>query len=341
MTLLAVENLAVSFPTAAGTVRAVRGVSFSVDAGKTLGIVGESGSGKSVTAKSLVGLGRGTVTGSAEFDGTDLLTATPRQLRGIRGKQIAMIFQDPLSSLHPHYRVGWQIAEMIRAHERTSRAAARARAIELLQRVSVPEPSRRVDAYPHELSGGMRQRVMIAMALALQPRLLIADEPTTALDATVQAQIIQLLGTLQAETGMAMILITHDLGVIARIATDVLVMYAGRAVETATRTDIFHVPHHPYTCGLLNSIPASGKTQRLEPIAGQPPSLNDIPGGCAFHPRCAYAMTRCAQEALPPDIAVDATAANHTSACYLPVAMTGAGSDVADRRHEYARAHHD
>src|SRR5215475_2753596 len=233
MSLLAVEDLTVSFPTADGLVEAVRGISFEVESGKTLGIVGESGSGKSVSTQTIVGLTHGArISGRAVFEGRDLLTMSQEDLRRVRGAQIAMIFQDPLSSLHPQYRVGWQIVEAIRAHQDTSKTAARSRAIELLGLVGIPQPARRVDDYPHQFSGGMRQRAMIAMAIALNPRLLIADEPTTALDVTVQAQIIELMKELQLERQMAMVLITHDLGVVAEVADHVAVMYGGRVVES-------------------------------------------------------------------------------------------------------------
>src|SRR5579864_5728624 len=276
LALLEVENLTVSFPTADGVVRAVRGVSFNVDTGQTLGIVGESGSGKTVLTQTLLGLTPGgDVTGKAMFDGTDLLQLSPNQMRQVRGSRIAVIFQDPLTSLHPLYRVGWQIAEMIRAHEKgVTKKQAHERAIEMLGRVGIPHPAQRVNDYPHQFSGGMRQRAMIAMALPPSPRLIIADEPTTALDATVQAQILDLLMRLQRDSGTALILITHDLG---DIADDVLVMYAGRAAEAAGKRDIFYRPHHPYTKGLLESIPnSSARAGRLRPITGQPPSLINV-----------------------------------------------------------------
>jgi oligopeptide/dipeptide ABC transporter ATP-binding protein len=342
MTLLTVDNLAVSFPTADGIVHAVRGLSFSVDTGKTLGVVGESGSGKSVSALTLLGLNPGAdTTGAAVFNGRDLLSMSQAELRRIRGADIAMIFQDPLSSLHPHFRVGWQIVEAIRAHTNVSKRDARAQAIELLRLVNIPQPERRVDAYPHEMSGGMRQRVMIAMALGLKPKLLIADEPTTALDATVQAQLIELLGQLQREAGMAMIIITHDLGVIASIADEVLVMYAGRAAERADARTIFFKPHHPYTRGLLGSVPtATGVIgSRLVPIVGAPPSLINVPSGCGFHPRCPFAMPLCIDE--QPSLDTVGDDPSHTSACWLPPETVGVGvaTDVARRR--YADAHRD
>jgi oligopeptide/dipeptide ABC transporter ATP-binding protein len=342
MTLLSVDNLTVSFPTADGIVQAVRGLSFSVDAGKTLGVVGESGSGKSVSALTLLGLNPGAdTTGSAVFDGRNLLTMSQSELRRIRGADIAMIFQDPLSSLHPHFRVGWQIAEAIRAHTNVSKSEARTQAIDLLRLVNIPQPERRVDAYPHELSGGMRQRVMIAMALGLKPKVLIADEPTTALDATVQAQLIELLAQLQSEVGMALIIITHDLGVIASIADEVLVMYAGRAAERTDARSVFFKPHHPYTRGLLGSVPTANGVvgSRLVPIVGAPPSLINVPGGCGFHPRCPFAMPDCIDEQPPLDTVGDDPA--HRSACWLPPDITGVGVAADAARTRYASAHQD
>ena len=318
MALLEVDNLSVSFHTADGVVRAVRGLSFSVDGGKTLGIVGESGSGKSVSTQTIMGLVRGAeVTGTAKFEGRDLLTMAPDELRKIRGLKIGMIFQDPLSSLHPYYKVGWQIAELIRAHEkRTSKQAAHQRAADLLRLVGIPQPDRRVDDYPHSFSGGMRQRAMIAMAMALNPALLIADEPTTALDVTVQAQVLQVMKRLQQEFGTAIIMITHDLGVIAEMADDVVVMYAGTAMEKAERRDIFLRHHNPYTEGLLESMPAyGGERERLRPIAGTPPSLINLPRGCAFNPRCPYAMEKCRQE--EPKLETVGADPRHLSACWL------------------------
>jgi oligopeptide/dipeptide ABC transporter ATP-binding protein len=347
VSLLEVTDLKVSFPTADGLVQAVRGVSFSVDKGRTLGIVGESGSGKTVLTQTLLGLAPGgIVSGRATFDGTNLLVLRPEQLREYRGAKIAVIFQDPLTSLHPLYRVGWQISEMIRAHDSSvSRKQGLERATELLGRVGIPQPRQRVNDYPHQFSGGMRQRAMIAMALSLSPELIIADEPTTALDATVQAQILDLLLRLQEESGTALIMITHDLGVVADIADDVMVMYAGRAAEKATKHDIFYEPHHPYTKGLLESIPnSSAAGERLRPITGQPPSLIRLPPGCAFHPRCAYVMDRCLTEQ-PPLVPVGEAGA-HTSACWLPVTAAGLADDaeearraaVGKNRHEAAAA---
>ena len=337
MSLLAVRDLTVSFPTSDGLVQAVRGVSFDVERGKTLGIVGESGSGKSVTTQSLLGLTPGAdVTGEAVFNGKNLLTMRPEELRAVRGAQIATIFQDPLSSLHPLYKVGWQIVEMIQAHRRISKPAARARAIELLRLVGIPQPEIRVNDYPHQFSGGMRQRAMVAMALALDPALIIADEPTTALDATVQAQIIDLLVRLQQEFDSALIMITHDLGVIADIADEVLVMYAGKAVEFADRRTAFYQPHHPYTKGLLESIPGStGVRESLRPIPGAPPSLINLPSGCAFHPRCRYVMDRCVTE-LPPLHEVGT--GGHRSACWLPGELTGLSEETERAREKFAAA---
>jgi len=339
MSLLSVRDLTVSFPTSDGVVRAVRGLSFDVEAGRTLGIVGETGSGKSVTALSLLGLNPGAdISGSALFEGRDLLAMKPDEIRRIRGAEIAMIFQDPLSSLHPYYRVGWQITEAIRTHTRVRRDQAMRQAVELLRLVSIPQPERRVQAFPHELSGGMRQRAMIAMALALRPKLLIADEPTTALDATVQAQLMELLGGMQRELGMAMLVITHDLGLVATVADTVLVMYAGRGAESADYRTIFRSPHHPYTRGLLASIPgATGSGGRLVPIVGQPPSLIRIPSGCAFHPRCPFAMDACVRDRPTPVPVSDGE--GHWSACWLPPDAVGVGAaaDAARRRYVTSR----
>ena len=342
MSLLEVTDLRVSFPTADGLVQAVRGVSFSVDSGRTIGIVGESGSGKTVLTQTLLGLTPGgEVEGKAVFDGTDLLSLRPDQLRRIRGAEIAVIFQDPLTSLHPLYKVGWQIVEMIRSHDRSvSKKQATERAVELLGRVGIPSPRQRVHDYPHQFSGGMRQRAMIAMALSLSPKLIIADEPTTALDATVQAQILDLLIRLQQESDTALIMITHDLGVIADIADDVLVMYAGKAAERASKHDIFYLPHHPYTKGLLESIPhSSAAAERLRPITGQPPSLIRLPSGCAFHPRCAYVMDRCLTE--QPRLAPVGDGDSHISACWLPVLATGLAPETEElRRQAVAQGRH-
>ena len=319
MALLEIQDLHVSFPTDDGVVKAVRGVSFTVEQGKTLGIVGESGSGKSVSTQTVMGLTRGAeITGRALFRGADLLSMTQRELQRVRGQEIAMVFQDPLSSLHPYYRVGWQISEMIRAHDKgVSKKAAHARAVDLLRLVGIPHADVRVDDFPHQFSGGMRQRAMIAMAMALNPALLIADEPTTALDVTVQAQVLQVIKRLQDEFGTAVIVITHDLGVIAETADDVVVMYAGAVMESGDRDQIFYEQHHPYTEGLLRSLPAYGDVrERLLPIFGQPPSLINLPTGCKFHPRCPYAFDRCYQD--EPPLEPVGGGADHSSSCWLP-----------------------
>ena len=291
--LLEIEDLRVHFKTDDGVVKAVDGISYSVEAGQTLGIVGESGSGKSVSSMTVMGLTRSrnaTITGSIKFDGQELLTATDEELRKVRGGPVAMIFQDPLSSLHPMYKIGKQLVEAVQTHQDVTKAQARDRAVEMLGLVGIPEPRRQIDAYPHEFSGGMRQRVMIAMALSNDPRLLIADEPTTALDVTVQAQILALLEKLKQELDTAIVMITHDLGVVAEVTDDIAVMYAGRIVERAPTEKIFAAPEHPYTWGLLRSIPRldSPRGEELVPIPGRPPSLINLPGGCSFHPRCPY-----------------------------------------------------
>ena len=316
MALLEVRDLRVSFDTPDGTVRAVRGLSFDVEAGQTLAVVGESGSGKSVATQTITGLTRGaTVSGTAYFDGTDLITADQATLRRLRGARIGMIFQDPLSSLHPQYRIGWQIVGMIRAHDlEISKQAARKRAAELLTLVGIPRAAERIDDYPHQFSGGMRQRVMIAMAMALDPALLIADEPTTALDVTVQAQVLNVMRRLQEQFGTAIILITHDLGVVAEMADDVVVMYAGAVMERAPRRDIFYRNHHPYTQGLLASLPARSG-DRLTPIAGAPPSLISLPKGCPFAARCPHVFDKCSE---PPPLTDVGGDPRHQSACWLP-----------------------
>jgi peptide/nickel transport system ATP-binding protein len=327
--LLEVCDLSVSFATADGVVQAVRGLSFGVERGRTLGIVGESGSGKSVATQTIVGLTQGArISGHAYFEGRDLLRMEAAELRHVRGAEIALIFQDPLSSLHPLYRIGWQIVEAIRAHEPIPKRAARRHAIELLGRVGIPRPERRVDDYPHEFSGGMRQRAMIAMALAVNPKLLIADEPTTALDVTVQAQIIELMKSLQAEFGMAIILITHDLAVVSGIADQTVVMYAGRAMEHGDRHGVFRRPHHPYTEGLIQALPSETSARdRLIPIPGLPPSLIHPPLGCPFHPRCRYVFDRCRKE-VPPLQEVEG-GSGHVSACWLPPDRVGLGEQTA------------
>ncbi len=293
--LLRVEDLRVEFPGEDGVVHAVDGITYEVHRGRTLGIVGESGSGKTVSSLTTLGLTRrqgAQISGRILFDGEDLVTLGEDRLRAIRGNEIAMIFQDPLSALHPLYKVGRQLIEAVLAHQDVSKAIARERAIELLGLVGIPDPNRRVDEYPHEFSGGMRQRAMIAMALVNEPKLLIADEPTTALDVTVQAQILALLERLQRELDMAIVIITHDLGVVAEMADDIAVMYAGRIVETASAELVFSNPEHPYTWGLLKSIPTlhGPREEALLPIPGSPPSLIKPPSGCHFHPRCPYAQ---------------------------------------------------
>ena len=289
---LSVSNLVVKFPSEDGVVNAVEGVNFSVTRGKTLAVVGESGSGKSVTALAIMGLVNrksAKVTGEVWLDGEELVEKSDNAIRKLRGNKMAMIFQDPMSSLHPFYRVGDQLSEAARIHRKLSKKAAKEEAIEMLSRVGIPAPRRRVDDYPHQLSGGMRQRVMIAMALINSPALLIADEPTTALDVTVQAQILDLIGQLQTEFNTAVIVITHDLGIVADIADDVAVMYAGRVVEDAPTTKLYANPEMPYTLGLLASIPRMDReTDRLDPIKGNPPSPLKHPDGCVFHPRCKY-----------------------------------------------------
>jgi oligopeptide/dipeptide ABC transporter ATP-binding protein len=339
VTLLEVKDLHVTFPTADGLVQAVRGVSFDVEPGRTLGIVGESGSGKTVLTQTLLGLTPGAeVDGSALFEGKDLLRLNEDELRHVRGAQISVIFQDPLTSLHPLYRIGWQISEMIRAHEKSvSKKEAAARSVELLRKVGIPRPETRVNDYPHQFSGGMRQRAMIAMALALEPKLIIADEPTTALDATVQAQILDLLLRLQQDSGTALLMITHDLGVVADIADDVMVMYAGRAAEKAPKRDVFYEPHHPYTKGLLESIPSSKASgDRLKPIPGQPPSLINLPSGCKFHPRCGYVFDKCLTD--EPVLHPVAEHGAHTSACWLPASAAGLSAAAEELREQVVQA---
>jgi peptide/nickel transport system ATP-binding protein len=324
LALLEVEDLKVHFKTDDGIVKAVDGVSYTIESGSALGIVGESGSGKSVSSLTVMGLtrfaGTAEVSGSIRFDGKDLLAASDEEMRRLRGQEIAMIFQDPLSSLHPFYKIGHQLVEAVRAHGDTSKAKAMDRAIEMLGLVGIPEPRRQVDAYPHEFSGGMRQRVMIAMALINDPKLLIADEPTTALDVTVQAQILDLLARLQTELNTAIVLITHDLGVVAEVTDDIGVMYAGRIVEYADKETIFASPEHPYTWGLLKSIPRldSPRDQKLVPIPGRPPSLISKPPGCSFHPRCPY--VREGHKRIDPQLAASAEGSRHQVACLLPPA---------------------
>jgi peptide/nickel transport system ATP-binding protein len=327
LALLEVTDLKVHFETDDGIVQAVDGVSYTVDRGQALGIVGESGSGKSVSSLTVMGLtrfsGNARISGSISFDGKDLLGASDEDMRKLRGNEIAMIFQDPLSSLHPFYKIGDQLVEAVQAHRDVSKAQALDRAVEMLGLVGIPEPRRRIDSYPHEFSGGMRQRVMIAMALINDPKLLIADEPTTALDVTVQAQILDLIQRLQRELDTAIVMITHDLGVVAEVADDIGVMYAGRIVEYADKDSIFAMPEHPYTWGLLKSIPRldSPRGEELVPIPGRPPSLILKPPGCSFHPRCPY--VREAHKKIDPQLAPAAEAGNgagskHEVACLLP-----------------------
>jgi peptide/nickel transport system ATP-binding protein len=317
--LLAVRDLRVRFHTSDGEVKAVDGVSFTISKGETLGIVGESGSGKSVTFMSVMGLidrRRADITGEVIFEGKNLLELDHDELRKIRGRGIAMIFQDPISSLHPMYKIGSQIVEAIRAHEDMSKKAAWDRAVDMLARVGIPNPRDRAKQYPHEFSGGMLQRVMIAMALSLDPALLIADEPTTALDVTVQAQILELIDDLKREFNTAVALITHDLGVVAQHADAVNVMYAGRLVETGGRQHLYYGAHHPYTWGLLQSISRLDERQeRLRPIKGSPPSLIFVPPGCAFHPRCPYRFDPC--DKVVPELVEEE--AGHASACHLSI----------------------
>ncbi|MFI4994019.1 MAG: ABC transporter ATP-binding protein [Solirubrobacterales bacterium] len=318
--LLRVENLHVEFPTEDGVVKAVDGIDYEVGRGCTLGIVGESGSGKTVGAMTILGLTRAQgakITGRILFEGRDLLGLPDPELQKIRGNEIAMIFQDPSSSLHPLYRVGAQIVEAVRAHQDVSKTQARERTIELLGLVGIPDPGRRVDDYPHEFSGGMRQRAMIAMALANEPKLLIADEPTTALDVTVQAQILELLERLRVQLGMAIVIVTHDMGVVAEMADEIAVMYAGRIVETAATQALLSSPEHPYSWGLLRSIPtlAGPRVEQLAPIPGSPPSLIEPPFGCHFHPRCPYAQPEHAR--IDPGLEPVPGEPSHRVACLL------------------------
>ena len=326
--VLEVDNLSVAFPTEDGVVQAVRGVSYQLRAGDALGIVGESGSGKSVTSLALMGLlpKSAKITGSARFRGEELLGKSDEAMSKIRGNKIAMIFQDPLTSLNPVYRVGKQIAEAVLAHNDVSKEAAWDRAVELLDIVGIPFPKQRVYAYPHELSGGMRQRVVIAIAMANNPDVIIADEPTTALDVTVQAQVLEALEAARAETGAALVLITHDLGVIAGHADRVCVMYAGKLVESGTVDEIFYTPRMPYTLGLLGSLPRldeSGR-ERLTPIVGSPPSLLNLPPGCPFAPRCPIARDICRREE-PESRPVDG--GSHVAACHFSDELRGTAAE--------------
>ena len=317
--LLEVRDLQVSFSTYAGEVQAVRGVSFDLRRGETLAIVGESGSGKSVTAKSIMKLNPEANTivrgGEILFEGQNILKLSEKRMQDIRGPKIAMVFQDPMTSLDPTMRIGRQITESLRKHLGMSKEAANKRAIELLTLVGIPNPEQRIKQYPHQFSGGMRQRVVIAIALACDPQILIADEPTTALDVTIQAQILELLRELQEQLGMSVILITHDLGVVAHTAHRVAVMYAGKVIETGTLREIFYNPQMPYTWGLLASIPlpTADRSQELIPIPGSPPDMLDPPKGCPFTPRCPYAMRICAEEM--PEYTTFST--EHKAACWL------------------------
>ena len=316
---LEVKDLTTSFRTDDGVVQAVRGVSFSLDRGDTLGVVGESGSGKSVTFLTVMGLldaRQSQVRGSVLLGGQEILGAPQSALRQIRGARLGMIFQDPMTSLNPVKTIGWQLEEAVMIHQDVTRKEARRQAIDILKEVEIPRADQRADAYPHQFSGGMRQRVMIAMALINNPEILIADEPTTALDVTTQAQILKLMKRLQAEHQMAIVMITHDLGVVAELADDVIVMYGGRVVEQAKVDDLFAKPEMPYTWGLLGSLPrlnASGG--RLEQIPGQPPSLLNPPSGCPFHPRCEFVMNVCRQEL--PELSAAAVGADHRFRCHL------------------------
>jgi peptide/nickel transport system ATP-binding protein len=319
--LLDVKGLKVRFTTEDGIVRAVDDVSFELQRGKVLGIVGESGSGKSVTAMTLLGLTRDKNTafeGEVVYGGENLLTLPESRLREVRGNEIAMIFQDPMTSLNPVYTVGDQIVEAIVTHDQASKQEAKRRAIELLREVGIPNPQQRVDDYPHQFSGGMRQRAMIAMALSCNPDVLIADEPTTALDVTIQAQILELLDRLRADFDSAVILITHDLGVVAEVADEIVVMYAGRIVERGSKRQLFYDPQHPYTWGLLGSIPRLDrpKPKKLHSIEGTPPSLINLPQGCKFRPRCPHAFEKCIEE---PELAQRVEEGGHLDRCWLSV----------------------
>jgi oligopeptide/dipeptide ABC transporter ATP-binding protein len=324
---LQIENLEVDFPTKEGVVHAVRGVDFALERGEVLGIVGESGSGKSVTALATMGLlPKGAdVRGSIRFQGRELLGLKEKELTGVRGTGIAMIFQDPMTSLNPVYSIGWQIAEALRAHQDMSKEEAAARAVQLLNKVGIPNPSERIDNYPHEFSGGMRQRAVIAIAMANDPEVILADEPTTALDVTVQAQVLDSLKTAMSETGAALLLITHDLGVIAGLADRVLVMYAGRPVEIGTAEDVFYKPSMPYTLGLLGSLPRldSDGTVRLRQIPGSPPSMLGDRVGCPFAPRCPLATDKCLES--EPDLivvpSVTSSSGEHRAACHFAEAV--------------------
>ncbi len=316
--ILSVRDLRVSFRTERGLIRAIDGVSFDVTDGEILGVVGESGSGKTVSLLAVMGLindPNAVIEGSIRYRGNELVGLPAREMRKLRGREIAMIFQDPMTALTPVYTIGWQIAEQILAHEKIGKAAAKQRVIELLAEVNIPRPEEAIHRYPHQLSGGMRQRAVIAMALSCNPKLLVADEPTTALDVTVQAQILDLVRKLQRTHGSAVVFITHDMGVIAEIADRVMVMYAGRVVESGSKRDLFHTPRHPYTLALLDSIPplAGPRARRLKSISGAPPSLLDLPQGCAFGPRCKSRFEPCAER---PAL----TGTTHLAACFKDAA---------------------
>ncbi|TMK93257.1 MAG: ABC transporter ATP-binding protein [Actinobacteria bacterium] len=336
--LLEVKDLHVHFTTEDGVVRAVDGVSFELERGKVLGIVGESGSGKSVTAMTLMGLTRDVNTrfqGEIVYKGRNLVTLPEPVMQDFRGNEIGMIFQDPMTSLNPVYRVGDQIVEAIRAHEEVDKRHAKRRAIDLLKQVGIPNPESRVDDYPHQFSGGMRQRAMIAMALSCNPDVLIADEPTTALDVTIQAQIIELIDRLKDDFNSAVILITHDLGVVAEIADEIMVMYAGRVVERGQKRQLFYDPQMPYTWGLLGSIPRLDrpKPKRLASITGAPPSLINLPRGCTFRPRCPHAFDKCMEE---PGLENRVDDAGHLDRCWLSVQEKRAVRDRTIRGEEEA-----
>ncbi len=322
---LSVRDLRVHFRTEDGVVKSVDGLTFDVERGQILGIVGESGSGKSVTSQAILGLHKGSraeITGEIWLDGKELVSASEADMRALRGEEMAMIFQDPLSALHPFYTVGYQISEAYRVHNKVSKRQGRARAIEMLERVGIPNPDRRYADYPHQFSGGMRQRAMIAMALVCDPKLLIADEPTTALDVTVQAQILELMKELQREFNSAIILITHDLGVVAETCDSVVVMYGGQCVEQGPVEDIFYRPEMPYTWGLLGSMPRMDRTrqERLLPIPGSPPSLIQVPKGCVFNPRCRFTDRVPGERCFTEHPALVETAAGHNVRCHIPAA---------------------
>ncbi len=321
---LSVEDLRVHFPTDDGLVKSVDGLSFSVERGQILGIVGESGSGKSVTSQAILGLHKGSrakITGEVWLDGKELIAASEAEMRQLRGEEMSMIFQDPLSALHPFYTVGAQISEAYRVHNHVSKKAARARSIDMLHRVGIPHPDRRFDDYPHQFSGGMRQRAMIAMALVCDPKMLIADEPTTALDVTVQAQILELMKELQREFNSAIILITHDLGVVAETCDSVVVMYGGQCVEQGAVNDVFYDPEMPYTWGLLGSMPRMDRTrqERLVPIKGSPPSLIRVPKGCVFNPRCRFTDRVEGERCFTEHPELLETAPGHRVRCHIDI----------------------